>query len=245
MTRRGRINGLTGNAPVSWSNGVSATAGTIYTDFPNDAVARLRAANEAPKADAKPWRRKDRPEMSKKKKTVASMSNQSELENIPSPPKPSVTMDAFKGKGNHEKGAFIRRHFPDWLAHQHEHGLTRKQMMALTGVASSVWYNHSVQYRKNPERYGAQTKPALTPKKQVKPAPVVETVPEEAVELDMLDELDAPSPTVPMPDWLKRTDAIASPSPLSGDLPTAVGKVRQLATLVNELRAAGAVVEGG
>lgn len=170
--------------------GKAPAGGKIYTDFPEDAVARLRAANNTPSIQP-PWRKGKAMKPKKVEKTEADELGglpvpegfMEAIENVtwpiaipsrplpePPQPKPLVTIDAFEGGTNHEKGAFIRRHFPDWLAYQEAHGLQKKEMMALTGVAGSVWYNHQLGYRKHPERYGEPTpepepEPSLLPPK--------------------------------------------------------------------------------
>jgi hypothetical protein len=68
-------------------------------------------------------------------------------------------MAEVEGGNLAEKNAFVRRHFPTWLAYQAEHGLSRSKMLALVGVASSVWHNHKIQYAAHPERYGENAAP--------------------------------------------------------------------------------------
>lgn len=80
------------------------------------------------------------------------------------------TMAEIKNGNLAEKVAFVRRHFPAWLAYQQAHGLSLSKIQALVGVSSSVWHNHKIQYETQPERYG-ENGTLLGPKSKQLPAP--------------------------------------------------------------------------
>jgi hypothetical protein len=141
--------------------GASQTSGVIYTDFAPEAVARLKAANTT-SSKRKPWQTAKQAEREVEVKPEPTTA-------VDATDLPFEVMHGFDGT-NHQKGAFIRRWFPSWLAYQSKHGLSIQEMLTLTGLAYSVWYNHMNIYARRPERYGieGQAKPVRKPKRRPK-----------------------------------------------------------------------------
>lgn len=143
-----------GGNPLRWKTPGRKTpvGGKIITDFPPEAVARLRAANGGTAVG--------------KEKEKEQLMNDDKGMDVPHTETPTavrpqgvVTLAEFEGKSNKEKGAFIREQFPSWLAYQQAKGLSRQEMLALTGMSGSGWCTHLAGYREQPERYG-EPKPA-------------------------------------------------------------------------------------
>jgi hypothetical protein len=128
-----------GNDANQWrTSGVKQPGDTpTRTEFPDALVAQLREA--AQKQKSKPWQNAQ-PAAKKDTPLVAGV-------DLP-------VMAQIKNGNLVEKGAFLRRHFPTWLAYQQAHGLSQSKMQALVGVAPSVWHNHKLLYAAHPERYG-------------------------------------------------------------------------------------------
>jgi hypothetical protein len=131
------------------------------TDFPPELVAQLREAMQKPAP--KPWRKSATAEPVAAPEAGTSptaVNTTTPAQDTPSPALapssllPIPTMVEVEGGNLAEKNAFVRRHFPTWLAYQAEHGLSRSKMLALTGLASSVWVHHKNLYAAHPERYG-------------------------------------------------------------------------------------------
>jgi hypothetical protein len=131
------------------------------TEFPPELVAQLREAQKNPR---KPWQPPASATVMVEPTTAVNEpptavneppTAVADTDPAPSPALPLLpTMADIQGGNLTEKAAFVRRHFPAWLAYQKEHGLSRSKMLALTGVSSSVWHNHKIQYEAHPERYG-------------------------------------------------------------------------------------------
>ena len=239
---RGRLN--LPDIDQQWQSpgGKAPAGGKIYTDFPEEAVARLRAANSTPSVPP-PWRKGAKTARKPAPPAPAPKPAPTPPPSAQAEPLPLVTMNDFEGGDNREKGAFIRRHFPSWLAYQETHGLQRKDMLALTGVAGSVWYNHQLGYRKHPERYGEQE-------------PAVNETAESLQKARAEVQAGEVHPVETLWDGIEEDAAELAPTavdtPADEAIPQAVpqlmgaavvGKIRELNELVGELRAAGAVVQ--
>jgi hypothetical protein len=111
------------------------------TEFPDALVTQLREA--AQKQKSKPWQNATSQPAAKKGAPLVAVAGV----DLP-------VMAQIKNGNLVEKGAFLRRHFPTWLAYQQAHGLSQSKMQALVGVAPSVWHNHKLLYAAHPERYG-------------------------------------------------------------------------------------------
>lgn len=156
-----------------------STAGTIYTDFDQAAVERLRAAASQP---ARPYQRRPKatttPPRSSPNTPIAAPTQSKAPEPAPKepatrqrkpktpptavlPPPPPITMADCEGKTQHAKTLFLRQHLASWVDYGREHKLTGPQMASLVGLSYPAWAKNAKRMLEEPELYNVTAPTAV------------------------------------------------------------------------------------